>query len=58
MLNGLKVLGLIIFFDNTTSLAHDIIIRFEGVWHDVVVVVVILNIYIIFIIVKSLSHFY
>ena len=33
--NGLKMLGHIIFFYNTTTLADDIIIRFEGVGHDV-----------------------
>jgi hypothetical protein len=33
--NGLKVLGYIILFYNTTTLAYDIIIRFEGVGHDV-----------------------
>jgi hypothetical protein len=29
------VLEHVIFFNNTTTLAHDIIIRFEGVGHDV-----------------------
>ena len=36
MPNGLKVLGHIIFFNNTTTLASDIIIlMFGGVGHDV-----------------------
>jgi hypothetical protein len=56
-MNGLKVLGHTIFLNSATTLTNDNIIRLEGVWHDVVVVVVIYNIYIIYIIVKSLSRF-
>jgi hypothetical protein len=47
----------IIFFNNATTLVNDIIIRLEGVWHDVEVVLVIYNIYRIYIIILSLSRF-
>jgi len=35
MFSSLKMLGHAIFFYNTTTLADDIIIRFQGVGHDV-----------------------
>jgi len=56
MFSSLKMLGHIIFFNNATTLAIDIIVSLVGVGHDVVVVLVIYNIYIIYIIVKSLSR--
>ena len=51
------MLGHIIFFNDATTLANDIIIDLEGVGHDVVVVLVIYNIYILYISDKSLSRF-
>ena len=49
MFSGLKMLEHIIFFNNTSTLTNNIIVCFEGVEHDVVVVLVIYKIYIIYI---------
>jgi hypothetical protein len=57
MFTCFKILGHIIFCNNATTLTNNIIIRLEGVWHDVVEVVVIYNIYITYIKVKSFSRF-
>ncbi len=57
MFSSLKMLGHIIFFNDATTLANDIIIDLEGVGHDVVVVLVMYNIYILYISDKSLSRF-